>query len=270
VQTFRERQPAPALASRLESVWMQRVAPDGPPYRHRTIPHGSIELTVAVGTVPRVIGPQTGPVVETLAPGSVVVGVRFRHGIAPLALGLPASELVDRSIAWDDEALGEAIATAGSPERAAAILERAVLDRLVEAPRPDPVVGEAVRRLLPWGRGGVGSLPAALHISERQLRRRTAAAIGLAPKVLQRVLRFQGFLALADAEPRAGLAALAADTGYADQPHLTRESLRLAGLTPHALLRDAAEHCVGMHDHAASRAPLLRRRLGRSVQDSAR
>jgi hypothetical protein len=85
-------------------------------------PTGASEIAVAVGTLPRVIGPRTGPVVETLAPGSVVVGVRFRHRIAPLALGLPASELVDRSIAWDDEALGEAIATAGSPERAAAIL----------------------------------------------------------------------------------------------------------------------------------------------------
>jgi hypothetical protein len=59
----------------------------------------------------------------------------------------------------------------------------------------------------------VGTLPRALHISERQLRRRTAAGIGLAPKVLHRVLRFQGFLALADAEPHARLAALAADTG---------------------------------------------------------
>jgi AraC-like DNA-binding protein len=271
VQTFKERQPAPALAGHLETVWVQRVSADGGPYEHRTIPHGSIEIAVELGSLPRVIGPQTGPIIETLAPGRTVVGVRFRHGVAPLALGLPASELVDLSVEWEDEALGEAIAGAGSPEQAAAILERAVLDRLVDAPQPDPVIGEAVRQLLPWGRNEVGSLPHALHISERQLRRRAAATIGLAPKVLHRMLRFQGFLALAHTVPHADLAALAAETGYADQPHLNRESLRLAGATPRVLLEEAAVNCVGIHDHAVSRGPLLaRRRDGRSVQDSAR
>jgi hypothetical protein len=42
----------------------------------------------------------------------------------------------------------------------------------------------------------------------------------LSPKVLQRMLRFQRFLALADKleRPSAHLAHLAAEAGYADQP----------------------------------------------------
>ena len=73
----------------------------------------------------------------------------------------------------------------------------------------------------------------------------TARRVGYAPKTLQRVLRFQGFLALAEAERTAGaadpdLAQLAFAAGYADQAHLTRECTRLAGLPPAALLATGA------------------------------
>lgn len=267
-QSYRERRPAPAVAGHLSSVWVQRVSPDSAPYTHRTVPHGSIELLVEVGSLPQVVGPQTGPVVGTLAPGTTVIGVRFHPGVAPSVLGVPASELVDVSVGSDElwgrpaVALGEALGAAASADDAAAILEQAILDRLADAAAPDPIVTEAVRQLLPWGMDDIGSLTSSLYISERQLRRRALAAIGLAPKVVQRMLRFQGVLALAHAHEEAGtdLALLAADTGYADQSHLTRESLRLSGLTPRALLREAAENCVGIHDHATSRVPLLRNR----------
>lgn len=267
-QTYRERPPTPAAAAHLSTAWVQLVADNAPAYAHRTVPHGSIELVIEVGALPRVVGPQTGPVIETLAPGTTVVGVRFQPGAAPAVLGVPASELVDREVGWDEilgrsaDEVGEAVAAAPSPQQAVAILEQAVVRLLARAEASDPIVTGVVRELLPWGRTDIGSLTASLSISERQLRRRTLAGIGLAPKALHRMLRFQGFLALAHARARRGtdLARLAADTGYADQPHLTRESLRLSGLTPRALLREADETCVGIHDHAASRAPLLRTR----------
>jgi AraC-like DNA-binding protein len=267
-QSFRERRPAAAVAGHVSSVWIQRVAEDAAPYTHRTVPNGSIEIAVEVGAAPRVVGPQTGPVVATVAPGITMVGVRFHLGVAPAVLGVPASELVDRSVGWDELRgpsafeLGETIAAAASPEQAAAILEQAVRNLLADAAEPDPVVRAAVRRLQPWGTADIGSLTASLYISERQLRRRSLAAVGLAPKLVQRMLRFQGFLALAgtDEPGSADLSLLAADTGYSDQSHLTRESLQLAGVTPRALLTEAAVNCVGIHDHTASRVPLLRSR----------
>ena len=79
----------------------------------------------------------------------------------------------------------------------------------------------------------------ALGVSERQLRRRFDAAVGYGPKTLQRVLRFQRFLARIT--PRgeiSDLAQLAAETGYADQAHLTREVGRLSGLSPAGLARN--------------------------------
>ena len=79
---------------------------------------------------------------------------------------------------------------------------------------------------------------------------------------MHRILRFQGFLALAHGREPSGpqLALLAADAGYADQSHLTRESLRLSGLTPRALLRESARQCGPTHDHRASFGLLLRER----------
>jgi AraC-like DNA-binding protein len=262
-QTYRERLPAPAVRSQVASVWVHSVAAGSDPHAHRMIPHGSVELSCAVGGLPQILGPQTVPRVGTFTAGTTVVGVRFQLGVAPSVLGVPASELVDIALAadelWGDAAarIGERVAGA---EDAAGVLEQEVLARAVQANGADPVVAEVGRRLLP-GRGkDVTALPAELFISERQLRRRVRAGIGLAPKVVQRMLRFQGFLALAhgrDGDP-AELARLAAEAGYADQSHLTRECLRLSGLSPAALMRESLEHCrAARHDHSVSYAPLL-------------
>jgi transcriptional regulator GlxA family with amidase domain len=79
-------------------------------------------------------------------------------------------------------------------------------------------------------------LAAMLGITERQLRRRFATAVGYGPKTMQRILRFQRFLTLASRAAAPDLAGLAYEAGYADQAHLTRESGRLAGRTPAELV----------------------------------
>jgi AraC-like DNA-binding protein len=265
VQTYRERLPAQLAARHLTCVWVQEVAPESAPYTHRTVPNGSAEILCAIGSVPRIVGPQTGPTEEVLPPGSTVVGVRFRPGAAPSGLGPPASELVDLDLGADELwgasaiALGEALAACATPQEAAATLEAAILGRLADGADLDPIAIEAVSRLLPGRTHDVGSLTSELFISERQLRRRCQAAIGLAPKTLHRMLRFQGFLALAGTHerPSTQLARLAAEAGYADQSHLTRESVRLTGISPHALMLESEQHCGCAHDHAASYGPLL-------------
>jgi AraC-like DNA-binding protein len=130
---------------------------------------------------------------------------------------------------------------------------------------PDPLVSAAVRGLMPWRERDVTAMSEALFISETQLRRRCRAAVGLAPKALHRMLRFQGFLALVQQAIAAGrtptddgLASLALRAGYADQPHLTRECVRLTGVPPRAFLAETQRACACGHDHAASFAPVLR------------
>ena len=108
---------------------------------------------------------------------------------------------------------------------------------LVADGAPDPAVTWAAR-LLRDPAARAEDVAAEVGLSLRQLRRRCQAVVGYGPKTLQRVLRFRRFLARVDAHPDVlDLAAIAAEAGYADQAHLTRECGRLAGLTPAALAR---------------------------------
>lgn len=272
VQSYRERPPAPHLAGLVSSVWIQQVEPGGEAYEHRTVPNGSVEISHALGTdVLSVTGPQRTPTVGLLAPGSTVVGIRLRHGVAPSILGLPASELVDLRVGGDDlwgrrgTTLAERLADAGSAEGVALLLENEVGRRFADASRPDRLVSDAVRRLQPWMTGDVDGLASSLEISPRQLRRRFVAALGYGPKALQRILRFQGFLALSQGHhgKSTGLARLAREAGYADQAHLTRASRELAGLSPKAFLEEMWRSCGPNHDHDVSYAGLRRALLTR-------
>jgi AraC-like DNA-binding protein len=272
-QSYVERLPVVGLADLVRTVWVQRMGAE--PYEQRNLPTGGIELHCPVGSVPRVVGPLTGPSVEVLAPGTTLVGVRFRPGVAGAVFGRPASDLVDLTLGLDEvwgtaaaRDLGERLADAGSPEAALQVVQADLLTRRAGAwPPPDPLVAEAVRRLMPWRAAAVGSIAALgdrLGTSDSQLRRRCQAAVGVGPKALQRTLRFQGFLALAQSggmrppsPDDGGLAALAARSGYADHAHLTRECRRLAGLPPRAFLGDGTGGCDRGHDHAASFLPFL-------------
>jgi AraC-like DNA-binding protein len=117
---------------------------------------------------------------------------------------------------------------------------------------------------MPWHPLNVDALATHLALSPSQLRRRCLQAVGVSPKVLQRTLRFQGFLALAQSGAAAsgrrgtdGMAGLAVDVGYADQAHLSRECLRLTGLTPRQLLGDSLDCRACGHDHSAAFKPFL-------------
>lgn len=273
-----ERRPRRQLGSLLSSVWVQQVSPDRPPYAHLSVPNGCVELLCRIGDTPRIVGPLTRGTIELLDAGSTVVGVRFRPGAAAALLEISPSEMVDLRLEADAVwgrvliEVGEQIALCRSPEQGMALLEQFIGDRAAEGTSPDPLVAEAVRRLMPWGVDDIASLRASLYISERQFRRRLESSIGLAPKTLHRVLRFQGFLALAQfaisrgTDPASeGLARLAAESGYADQSHLTRECVRLAGAPPKAFLHQMAHQCGPDHRHEASFEPLLTARwLGHS------
>ena len=180
-------------------------------------------------------GPATGPVLARVPAGAAAIGVRFRVGAAGAALGLPAAELLDATVPLEDvwgrdgDRIAERVAAA--PTAAAQLADaRAGCRRAAGAASRTPLVRAAA----------TGVRRTALGIGDRQLRRRFAAAVGYGPKTLQRILRFQRFLALAAHEAAPDLAWLALEAGYADQAHLTRECTRLAGLPPAALLAAGA------------------------------
>ena len=260
-QEYDERLPLPALAARVRTVWIQRTGPQ--PVVQRNLPTGGVELKCPLGGTPQIVGPLTRAKVEILPAHLTIVGARFWPGAASPLLGVPADELLDQLVPFGEveaEApdLAARLAEAPGPDAALHVLQFDLVRRQARTPPPDALVAEAVRRLMPWRPAGIRLLTNDLSISESQLRRRFLAEVGIGPKRLQRTLRFQGYLALAQAATHGvRVSDLAAQVGYADHAHLSRECLRLTGLTPRELLGDAIDRCGCGHDHAASYGPFL-------------
>ena len=232
---YREFDPGVALRQEIHCLWVSVLTPGRS--LTRVLPDACTDLIWQSGAGAFVAGPDTGPAPDTRPPGTVLVGARFRPGAGGAALGVPLSELLDQRVdaAGHRGQVGGRLPGSLAPAEAWRRMARIAAEMVTERP-PDPLVLDAARLL---GRpGGRADLAAArLGLGERQLRRRCQAAVGYGPRMLTRVLRFRRFLARVQVAGNADLAGLAAETGYADQAHLTRESTRLAGLPPAALVR---------------------------------
>jgi AraC-like DNA-binding protein len=244
---YRELAPSPEIAAHVATVWTR--GPEPAAREHRIVPDACADIVWITGRRLLVAGPATGPVLSTIPAGGSAVGVRFRVGAAGSALGVAARDLLDDHVpldaVWGREGaeLAERLADARTPAEAVAALTAAVAHRLPPPAAIDPLVRAAALGARE-PRRPVEDLRGELGIGERQLRRRFHEAVGYGPKTLQRVLRFQRFLALARRPAPTGaapdLARLAFEAGYADQAHLTRECRRLAGLPAAALLATGA------------------------------
>jgi AraC-like DNA-binding protein len=202
------------------------------------VPDGSLDLLWRNGNL-EVAGPDTGHRRVPLEPGELICGVRLRPGAARPLLGeVPATAVRDAQpdldVLWGEEArqLEDRAAAAADPWQAAGRLAEALTARL-RVHRPDPVavaVAKALDRPRPTG---IAGLAWELGYSERQLRRRVLAAAGYGPKTLEQILRFRRSLAAAGTG--ADWSRIAAEQGYADQAHLSRQLRRWSGATPREL-----------------------------------
>ena len=233
---YRELAPSRDLHALVACRWMRIAPEDSASTTTLILPDGCVDLIWRDGEL--VLAGLDRSANPTPVPsGMTILGLRLRPGVAGAVLGMPASEVVDERLPLQD-VLGEEATKLteligdGAEGAVFEHLEGLVASRLREA-RPDPLVLAATRRLgFPGSR--VEWLADALGISDRQLRRRFHTAVGYGPKILDRVLRFRRFVSHAQAVSAGeiDLARLAADLGYADQSHLTRDCVRLSGMTP--------------------------------------
>ena len=196
-----------------------------------------------------VAGPSTRAIHARGGTGGVTVGLRFAPGAAGVALAQHAAPLRDGQLA------GASVLTPAQCRAARDLLrrvrdgaaaeggaDRASRVRHIEhafAPEIAAHAGwhAAVRRAAARGHSAP-QLAVELGYSERQLRRRLTEHFGYGFASLRRVVRAERALALL----RAGWAPgrVAAQSGYADQSHLTRDFVALVGATPGELAAYAA------------------------------
>jgi AraC-like DNA-binding protein len=153
-------------------------------------------------------------------------------------------ELANRVVGVDDilprreRDLPARLAEAPSSEARFALLDEILATRLAEARPPSPEVVWAWRALVHTnGRVPIGILAKKLGRSRRHLIARFRDQIGLPPKTVARILRFDRVVELLQSRTETGFAELAQECGYFDQAHLTRDFRAFAGTTPGEFVR---------------------------------
>lgn len=239
IDWYRTRAPADDLREHLVCVWTAR--PNG---EHLLVPDGCVDVLWFDDGQGWLCGTETAGWTFRVPEGRTAVGLRFRAGMAPAALGFAGHEVANRRVRLQHVVSGrehrhltQELADNVDPAARTRVVEAAARRWLAAPARPvDTVARAAVATAADRGRLRVDELATQCNLSSRQLHRRCLDVFGYGPSTLTRILRLQRFLNLGRS-PAAGLAALAAHAGYADQAHLARECRALTGLTPRALLQ---------------------------------
>jgi AraC-like DNA-binding protein len=202
-------------------------------------------LEVAVQPPRLLVGQMRAPVVLQADGDADVVGIRFRPQGAFALLECPqhpfADEIADvdaLGIGWLAQATRRAQA-ADSAEAALVCLEEGLLRRLgVRTRGIDPRVAEVID-VIERAAGDVRIDTAAEQAgtSRRHLERLFVEQVGIGPKALARLLRFQAAAARVVDEPAVPLASVSGDSGYFDQSHMIRDFMTFAGSSPDELRR---------------------------------
>lgn len=113
------------------------------------------------------------------------------------------------------------------------LAEAFVTERLKRGRAVTAGVASAYRELaFCHGNIRIGTIAIRLDWSRKHLAQRFREEIGVSPKQLARIMRFNRLLGLAAHSSMPDWADLAAECGYADQAHMTREFTDFAGTTP--------------------------------------
>lgn len=189
-------------------------------------------------------GPASRPRLAGPVSREPVVGVVFRPGGLRAFFGVPADTLADVSVPLDElwgraggrvaDLLASGTGPAGTPAGAAPLLdgvERVLAARAALAGAGTARLVGDVRRGLSRGHS-VASVAAGLSADRRALSALFRREVGFGLKRYARLARFERALRAVRAADAPGLGLVAAQFGYADQPHLTREFGYFAGFPP--------------------------------------
>jgi AraC-like DNA-binding protein len=261
---YRELSPPPSLADVVRCIWTMRdESPDE--WRERpasfgepALPDGSPELIINLGArfehvardgtvtlqpVAFLVGQITAPMLVRPTGPVDLIAVRFEaHGAALLHADLRrlTNRWVDVHALANDplQSVPVALASVEATAHRIGVLEAALAPPIARPRAIDERVALAVRAIrASHGTVALDGLARDLALSMRSLQRLFGPRVGVTPKLLARIVRFQRVFSAWREDPGT-LTRIAADCGYFDQSHLVRDFRDFAGMAPAAFLAD--------------------------------
>lgn len=251
--------PDPTLSGYVRSYCGWDEEPTGLLWRVEP-PGSDIPVIILFASPVLSLEPGEGRIVRSV--GSFVAGLYDRHAIvgsqgrmagvqvnfspmgARLLLDQPLDAFANRMVELDDVWGSEARRLTvrlqeaqGWPERFA-LLDAAIAARIARArPLHDALRWTMGRLIDTRGQVPVQALVDGTGWSRRHLIARVRHEFGLAPKTIGRVLRLGSAVDALRIDGEARLAEVAADCGYYDQAHFTRDFREFTGMTPSAFVK---------------------------------
>lgn len=249
------RQPHARLAPLLHGSYVGWVDDTRQPVTHRELPFPGLPLIITLGAPFRLAdtrrkddGVRVGSFVaglddwftESHSPaGTCALQVNLTPIGARQLLGLPLEELTRRVVSLHDflgpegVRLEEEIAAASSWDDRFDRLEAWLLRRLGRHRAPAPELAWLWGELAcSSGTAAIGSLGETLGWNRQRMVTECRRELGMTPKLLARIVRFHAMTRRLRSGPSRSWSALAAECGYHDQSHLTRDVREFAGCTP--------------------------------------
>ncbi len=244
----------PPLDRALRCVWFARDDTGAAGLRQRVLPNGVVELIISLRDEPYGVlrdstvrthrtawlcGIQRGPLVIQAPADGLLVGLRFRPGGMRALWRVPLHELTDDVVAAEAidgallAALRDRLDAAATIEARMAVLTSLLTPRIDLDTLATGTVHAALRTLDRDREVGMGARAARLGVTHQHLVRIFRDGVGVPPRLLTRILRFDGVVrAVGPLTGPPRWATIAADAGYYDQSHLVSEFRLLAGVTP--------------------------------------
>ena len=238
--------PSEALAPFVKHFWDVRWSiPHRELHEQHTIPHPSVHVVFEFKRS-EVVGPITGRFTRELVNEGRVIGAHIQPGAFRVFSNCSVSSLVDQRpptwsvMQWSKQTCSdlEAKLLSLDPKEAADAYEQALLPLI----QKDHIQGAldaraCVERIEEDAElCKVGDLAKVMGMTLRSLQRLFNEHVGHSPKfVIRRFRLLSAFERMDDFD--ATMASLAADLGYADQAHLSREFKKLVGQSPAAYRR---------------------------------
>lgn len=250
---YREFIPKSPLHRHVECFWTLE-GPASSTQPETILPDGCIELVLNFGAAftqhgdgtrnvqPRnfLVGQMTGPIVISPTGPVQLIGIRFHPGGAVPFLRVPLHEVMDQVVelgSVSSELELGLLRVASEPNtlpKKVKAIERYLTTLLRHSKNDLRMTKIAARIVESRGLVSVDDLAGAAGISSRQLERLFLREVGLGPKLLGRIIRFQQVFRAVDWDS-SEWAEIAIECGYYDQAHLIRDFNQFAQQTPAVL-----------------------------------